>query len=494
MTHTSPDARAISAQILAIERGLNLNSSNWVVENTHLWPLYRLELKRLMFVNQAKQQGKRASRPELAAAFRRCKTPSNTTGGNSNIWLVSDGFSFSTLGDTDFERFCNPIFDALCELGHSSVIIDRASRQPRKTTIPTRWWAPITQRAKLLGILRAVITPDARHQWIIDQIVSIATKADIKLPQLSAKRFNAMSNAVLSLASKIEGKMRCEHVKAVFVVGYYDVGGYAYVLAANRANLTCVDIQHGVTGELHTAYANWNFQPSAGLTLLPKIFLCWTQEDARVVRQWADKHHGTKSHAIVSGHPFLEAWKQGSIPLPEQTKNTIKRIIMQSEGRPIVLVTLQPNLCSPKSLAPLLKTWIEKPNVTWWIRTHPLAQCDRDNIESLLKQYQVHHFNVDEASSLPLPALLQQSTIHATHSSSTVIEAELLGVPSLIWSEYGEQLFETQILRGTATRIAGGEDFINKLNKVGNQQKIPSTNDSSNQLGKALKEILETTK
>lgn len=494
MSNNALDARVIAEQILAIEQGLDLNAIHWIVENTHLWPLYRLELYRLMFIDRTKQQKKRNARPEIAPTLRKCKTSEAGSDIHSNIWLVSDGVSFSSLGDDEFERFCSPVFTTLCEMGHTSVLIDRASSNPRKTTIPTRWWAPITQRAKLIGILRAAITPDARHQWIIKQISSIAIQVGIKLPQLGSKRFNAMSNAVLSLAKKLEGKMRSEHVKAVFVVGYYDVGGYAYTLAANRIGIASIDIQHGVTGEFHLAYSNWNVQPSVELSLLPKKYLCWSREDARVIQKWANKHDRTKRQTFVSGHPFLEAWRKGDIHLPEQTENIIKKLTMHAEGRPIVLVTLQPNLCCSKSLAPILKTWIEKPNVTWWIRTHPLAQSDRTIIQSLLKQYQVHHWNIEEVSSLPLPALLQRTCVHTTHSSSTVIEAELLGVPSFIWSEYGEQLFEKQIQRGTATRIDGGKDFVKELNKVGSQQKVPIANDSSNQLGNALKEILEITK
>lgn len=494
MSNNALDARVIAEQILTIEQGLDLNAINWVVENTHLWPLYRLELYRLMFIDRTKQQKKRNARPEIVPTLRKCKTSATKKDAPSNIWLVSDGVSFSSLGDDEFERFCNPVYTTLCEMGHTSVLIDRASLNPRNTTIPTRWWAPITQRAKLFGILRAAITPDIRHQWMIEQISSIATQANIKLPHLSSKRFNAMSNAVLSLAKKLEGKMRSERVKAVFVVGYYDVGGYAYTLAANRIGIASVDIQHGVTGEFNLAYSNWKVQPSVELSLLPKEYLCWSQEDADVIQKWANKHDRTKRRTFVSGHPFLEAWRKGDIHLPEQTENKIEKLTMHAEGRPIVLVTLQPNLCCPKSLTPMLKAWAEKPNVTWWIRMHPLAQSDHDNIESLLGQYQVHHWNIDEASSLPLPALLQRSTIHATHSSSTVIEAALLGVPSLIWSEYGEQLFETLIMGGIATRIISGEDFVKELDKAVNQQKAPSTNHSSDQLGKALKEIIETTK
>lgn len=463
MTPPPLDARAIAAHVLSIEQGLDLNAPDWRLDGVHLWPLYRLELYRLLFIGRAGPSSAGGRRPEIGPAFRRCESSSPAADANSPVWLVSDGISFATLGDDQIERFCGPLHETLRGMGVDSVLIDRGSPSRRRGTIPTRWWMPLTHRAKLYGALRAVLLPDLRHQRLVEQVKLVAGSSGIALPPLSAKQFNAKTNAVLSLASTLAKRMRRERVRAVFVVGYYDVGGYAYVLAASRAGATSIDVQHGVTGDLNMAYADWNVEPAGGLALLPRYFWCWSDDDARVIERWGGSHAPATRKAFVGGHPFLEAWRTGSIRLPADAQQALDRLLISAEGRTPVLVTLQPHLTAEESLAPLLQSWLRQPKVAWWLRLHPLATDDRACIEALLTSHGVTHWNITEASSLPLPVLLRHSAAHATHSSSTVIEAELLGIPSVVWSDYGEQLFEAHIRRGVATHVSDGDAFVRAL-------------------------------
>jgi hypothetical protein len=463
MTATPLDGRVISTHILAIEQGLDLDEADWRIYDVHLWPIYRLELYRLLFNHRAGLVSANHRRLEIGTAFSRSESSPPSASGAVRVWLVSDGISFATLGDEQIERFCGPLHDALFGLGIDAVLIDRGSRRRRPGPTPTRWWMPLTYRAKLFGALRAAVLPDRRHDRLVERIGNVAAQAGIVLPTLSAKRFNAMTNAMLSLASTLASRMRRERVRAVFVVGYYDVAGYAYVLAAHRVGAVSVDVQHGVTGDLNLAYAKWNVEPAAGLALLPSHFWSWSDEDAEVVKQWAGSHHQKKHCAIVGGHPFMEAWKTGTIRLPAASQEALERLRESAEGRPAILVTLQPNLTSEESMAPLLQVWRQQPRAVWWLRLHPMAADKRACIEALLASHSVSHWNITEATSLPLPVVLREATLHATHSSSSVIEAALLDVPSVIWSAYGEELFESHIRNGIAIRVAGGDAFLRAL-------------------------------
>lgn len=463
MNASTLDARRIAAHILALERGLDLDEPDWCVDDVHLWPLYRLELYRLLFVGQAGPVAGSRRAPKIGPALRACEAAPAQAAGSAQVWLVSDGISFATLGNEQVERFCSPLHDALRGLSIDSVLIDRGSPRRRRSPTPTRWWMPMTHRAKLSGALRAALMPDRRHARLVERIGHVARLAGIELPALSARRFDAMTNAVLSLASTLAARMRREQVKAVFVVGYYDVGGYAYVLAANRAGAASIDVQHGVTGDLNMAYADWHVQPAQGFALLPAHFWCWTDEDARVVQRWATMPGTARQQTVVGGHPFMEAWRTGAMRLQGQAQQLLDQLQADAGGRPAVLVTLQPHLTSPAALAPLLQTWQRQPDVAWWLRLHPLAADDRAAIEELLVSHGVSHWNIEAATALPLPILLREAAMHATHSSSTVIEAELLDIPSVVWSDYGEQLFEAHIRRGAAIRVTDGDGFLHAL-------------------------------
>jgi hypothetical protein len=63
------------------------------------------------------------------------------------------------------------------------------------------------------------------------------------------------------------------------------------------------------------------------------------------------------------------------------------------------------------------------------------------------------------ASVLPLYSLLRLADLHVTHSSSTVVEAAEFGVPSLVLSRYGLELFPEQSASGMA-RLVDTADAI----------------------------------
>lgn len=488
------DARQIAEQLLAIERALDLEVTDWRIGDAHLWPMYRLELYYRLFVAQTGAASGLRGFPPLGPTARPTKSAPTSAAQTCPVWLVSDGISFSPLGDQQVERFCSPLHDGLAQLGVPSVLIDRGSPQPRTSPTPTRWWAPITLRAKLWGKLCSILMPDRRHDRLVRQIERAAQQLGLTLPSLNARLFDAKARAVISLAGTLTRHMQREQVRAVFVVGYYDVSGYAFVLAANRVGALSIDIQHGVTGALHLAYANWNVAPSGGLALLPRLFWCWSDEDAQAINQWSDAHRPIRYQTVIGGHPFLEAWRTGLLHLPPEDQMALDKLNASAQGKPVVLITLQPHLISQDALAPLLQAWALQPCAAWWIRLHPMAQADRPQIEALLENYGVTHWNIAEATSLPLPVLLRKAALHGTHSSSAVIEAELLGVPSVVWSDYGGQLFDGHIQRGTAVQVFDGQALIRMLENRCDKSQATSANTiaAESRLTGALQAILNT--
>lgn len=460
------NASRIAREIVAIERDLDLHHVDWTLQDAHLWPLYRMEIYRLMFANLAGAQAvspARNQRRQVLPAFRRVQANGRTALRDARIWLVSDGISYAQADGMDFDRFCEPIYLGLRSIGKNAVLIDRSSQAPRRTSTPMRWWTPLTQRAKLIGTLRAKFAPDRRHERLIAMIQVAAKTRSIELPQLSARRFDALSSAVVSLAANLERRMRHERVATVFIVSYYDVGGYAFSLAAQRCGALAVDVQHGVTGDYHLGYADWRVEPAPGYALLPNCFWSWTQADATVVQRWAASSDRPQRHTVVGGHPFMESWRRGEVPQSVAAVHRLRTLIESAAGRPCVLVTLQPGLASPPALAPLIHAWKSGVNVMWWVRLHPMAMADAPAIEATLREAGVAHWDVSSASALPLPQLLASAHLHCTHSSSAVIEAELLGLPSLVWSEYGAELFEAQIQTGIAKFVRDGKAFSERL-------------------------------
>jgi hypothetical protein len=477
----SLSAAGIAQEVFDVEAGLDLTQPAWMQDDVHWWPLYRLELYRLLFASQAGAaaplaRGGPAERSRLhqlrhmvgPALQRSRSTPAVAPGA---VWLVSDGLSWSRLGDIDVERFCTPLQQWCSELGLQTVLVDRASPAPRAGQALARWCAPMLQRQKIAAALVSRLRPSRRHAALVQQVQDAAARAGVALAPLPARRIEAMARAVSIMAPPLQQQMQAERVRAVFVVSYYDVTGYAYILAAARAGVPAIDVQHGVTGPHHLGYAPWPAVPGCtpGFRLLPSHFWCWSAADAALVNGWGS-HHQPSRQAVVGGHPFLQAWETGLLQLPPEMHARMQVLLQQSHGRLQVLVTLQPGLTHAEAIEPLTQAWKMRPTASWWLRLHPMALAEGPAITALAQSCGVESFDIDTATALPLPALLAQAHVHVTHSSSTVIEAQTMGLPSVLWSGYGAELGAEQVASGDATVALDGESLVRALHQAVNRR------------------------
>ena len=459
-------ASAIAKAIFDVEAALDLEDPVWVQDDVHWWPLYRLEIYRLLFASQAtggSAASKQSWRQQLGPAGK-APTVSAATAPPGCIWLVSDGLSWSRLGDRDVERFCTPLQQWCDNLDVRSVIIDRASATLRLGQPVGHWWAPAMHRRKIAAALLTRLRPNPQHAELVRRVELAAARAGSSLPALSARRFDTMARAVLLMADLLHDRIKVEQVRSVFLVSFYDVSGYAFTLAAARAGVRCVDVQHGVTGPHHLAYTLWpelqHFRP--GWRLLPTHFWSWSSADAELINSWG-KHSQPPRHAIHGGHPFLQAWATGSMSLPTDMQTRLDRLLSAAQGRQRVLVTLQPGLTHVEALAPLIQAWKLRPEVSWWLRLHPMALAEGPTIQALARAHALASFDIETATALPLPALLAQAHVHATHSSSTVIEAQTVGLTSVVWSGYGAELAQDQLASGAASVALDGASLVDAL-------------------------------
>ena len=89
-------------------------------------------------------------------------------------------------------------------------------------------------------------------------------------------------------------------------------------------------------------------------------------------------------------------------------------------------------------------------DIHFWIRLHPGEKRSIKKIKKYLIDNKVSSFYLEEATELPLYALLRNIDIHITDVSSVVIEAELFGVPSIIIDALATEYYKQQIERKMA--------------------------------------------
>ena len=101
-------------------------------------------------------------------------------------------------------------------------------------------------------------------------------------------------------------------------------------------------------------------------------------------------------------------------------------------------------------------------------------------MRGFLKKHNITNFELDLPTVFPLTALLRHADVHITASSSTVIEAEYFGVPSIVTHEDGIKFYAKQIASGMAVPAYTAEALLkaielqlSKKNKMQQQDKKP---------------------
>lgn len=259
-------------------------------------------------------------------------------------------------------------------------------------------------------------------------------------------------------------KVILQKVKPVlgFVMCYYNVAGMAFNLACRELGIVSVDIQHGLQGPLHPAYGRWFKVPKSGYELLPSIFWCWSENEEKTIRKWSDQV--SRWHKpVVAGNLILNMFREEDNELVKCFDREVLRIKEINKRSIHVLVTLATGRGMPDLIRHVITaspdSWF------WWVRLHPGMMSERKNISNILTTLNTKNVNLDEASDLPLYAILRHVDVHVTETSSVVIEADLFGVNSVIISKTGTEYFAEYLLSGKAIAANTPQDLIKAIKR-----------------------------
>jgi hypothetical protein len=218
----------------------------------------------------------------------------------------------------------------------------------------------------------------------------------------------------------------------VFVVCYYNTRSLALVRAF-RAQSKCVwDVQHGLLGPTHPAYANAGFwcRPTR---LAPTGFLVWNSHARDFLAEV------TRRSVVV--RDFDDSFYFSGAPA------------LRTDGRPCVLVTLQWGTSLPPQVVDMVARLAD---VRWVLRPHPRDPVPAGDREDCKRLSSLAHVEVSDPTE-PLLALLYRCDLHITESSSVVIEAASIGRPSIVWDRSCAEAFESETRSGLARVATPGE-------------------------------------
>jgi hypothetical protein len=240
--------------------------------------------------------------------------------------------------------------------------------------------------------------------------------------------------------------------KKIVILCYYIDDIFPLIIAANQLKIKTIEMQHGPQTNVHLAYSNWCSLPETGYDMIPKHYWCWDEGSQKVIQEWSKKNSNYSVKVI--GNPWIDYWKEKEINYEHQNY-----ILYSLQPSPVTIEQL-----FPKSILNYIKNNPQK----WFIRLHPRQLNELDKIKSYLKINGIYDLvNIEEATSLPLPMLLSNASIHVTHFSGTAIESSFFNVLTVLLNEIGVFSFQSIISSQKAVYLNPNDiDFEQKLHTI----------------------------
>lgn len=378
--------------------------------------------------------------------------------GHADVVLISDGVSYAFQDGAWYEKFCDPLIERFSAQGVSTLLVSpsHAYRVPRRT--PSYFVQPWIDAARMRNRLFPAEAP--ANEALTREYHAFRGHLDGLRLKVSAPPFAAVrhyASVLRCTAGVYRSLLERTTPSVVFVVSYYNIEGMAVNLACRALGIPSVDLQHGLEGDLHVAYARWRRVPADGYELLPERFWVWDEQDAAVIRRWSS---GPRHLPVIGGNLWLNAWLEGSGPVVADCDRRMLEALEAHPGRKHVLVTLQIGLTDTRTLAELIEAIrTTQHEWRWWLRLHPCMLEQRERVRALFTRHGITDCELDLATDLPLYAILRHVDLHLTHSSTTVIEAQRFGMPSVVISSYGAEFFPAQLASGWAVTAFTSADI-----------------------------------
>ncbi|MEQ8428669.1 MAG: hypothetical protein RLT87_02700 [Gammaproteobacteria bacterium] len=242
--------------------------------------------------------------------------------------------------------------------------------------------------------------------------------------------------------------------QTVFYTCYYRIETMALNAACRLRGIKTVDVQHGKQGRNHGLYSHWTRIPEQGYEVLPEYFWCWGNDAKTNMLRHRDavcKRH----QPLVGGYAWLSQVlsdkhdKNISKPYLASFNDYDKNILLclQPLQEPVPTILVEAMLASPTD-------W------RWLVRLHPRQINSLEIIRETLQGHGVKNFEIDEVNAQPLYTTLAKVDVHITNWSTTLIEALIFDIPSIIVSSQGRDIYNEEIEQGVFAYAENSSDIV----------------------------------
>lgn len=453
----------------------------WIISDVHVWPLIRAQLVSQMnsLLNKELDYKLRSglialrnirrtfdimvslSKYLYAVIFDR-RHNDTIAGQNIDAFFLSSCIDRVSIDKYFYNKLVDPLIEMLDEQGFKSLVIEMTWMGqyyiPRYK--PSKYVQPYLDHLLLKNKLSQIRKPSnnfqlSRYDDFAEYLKALNSSLTVPII-ISLQKEVALIREMASYFKKIIMQVR---PAVCLSTQYYGRGGMALNLACREMGIMSVDIQHGVQDDLHWAYGRWARVPEKGYELLPTVFLCWSDAEAKVIKKW-NKKVKEYHRPVVAGNLWLKKWLDSGDDTVRAYDLRVSRM-KQKHGKLIhILFTMQ-----DKTIPSVILNAIKKSSdlCFWWIRCHPGHAEERSNIRKAISSRGYVNVEVEKASTLPLYALLRHVDIHITGWSTTVIEAAAFNVQSIIIHEFGAELYAKQIKEDIVACAYNSQELVDAI-------------------------------
>lgn len=359
-----------------------------------------------------------------------------------DVLIFADPFNRRVkVQNKKYEIYVDPIYDELIKLKKNSFIIERNTtgeyQRPRYSKSFPQFLIQILFSPIML---KSVTLPNDLQQLLlkIEKELTSSGYATQTLNASSVKKIIKIFKLHIKIYSFIYAIC---NPKFVVLTEWYSIISCACIVAAKKRNIMTIEVQHGVQTDTHIAYGNWYKNPSEHRNPFPDLFWVWSEADKLNIEKTFSIFSST---AFLGGNLFLNNFLKSKVSL--YGENEMEPLL--KTGKKICLITMQPNYDLHNSILEYID--LIKNEYIFLFRKHPLmTKSNSYYIEQIKTRFPDLIFDLEISSKIPLFILLKHSTLHLTYNSSTVLEAENFGVPSVIFdTDIATTLYDKQITSG----------------------------------------------
>lgn len=461
--------------------------THWKVGEVPVWPLARNGL----FVDMYWQDHGRSAATGQRRSARIAQILSQAAAPLTTIWqsrtdlrhlvlfprpantlFFGDAFSLERVDGVWRDRFFDPLIAEHNRSGRSTFVMQHGGlrRLPRNTPVfdasTIEKWGPLFAAGYGLSKRLKGTFPD--HDAVVTFLDRHGAPTGALAPALLQKK----AAGLMATAYGFERVLRM--VRPSMCIMMTTLGmGHALALACRRQGVLSVEVQRSGMGPLILDYC-WSAVPENGYAILPAVFWTWTQDDAVPIDSWSRDLKLPWHRSICGGHPQIAAWLDDRNPQTQVADARISELRARNPTRLEVLVALQ-------STDGYVDKWNELASLIerapsewrWWLRRHPYAP-DADKELGRLMSVRRPNVLIDEASSLPLPALLRHMDVFLSMRSGASSEAAMFGLRPIFLSAVARELFPRLFESSKAEIIEDMAVLEERLREMPHKEKVHS--------------------